>query len=172
MRRPIAIVTSAVLAVALGLGLLLAPRSPVTNATNSKSPLLGKSAPTISGDTLRGATWSYTKGKVTVVSFWASWCGPCISEAPELSTFAWQHRNSVDLVGVVFNDYISTAKAFEAKYGSLYPSIIDPNGAIANSFGVTSPPTTFVIDKRGRVAASLVGPINAKQLSTVIANIQ
>jgi len=174
MKRPIAVISSIVLVAALGLGLLLANSSPLTSASNSKSALLGKFAPTFSGTTLSGTNWSLTTQpkKVTVLNFWASWCGPCIAEAPELSTFAWEHRQSVNVVGVVFNDLLSTAKAFEAKYGSLYPSIIDSNGVIANSYGVTSPPTTFVIDARGRVAASLVGPISAKQLSSVIANIK
>ena len=78
----------------------------------------------------------------------------------------------MNLIGVVFNDYVSAARDFQTKYGSLYPSLIDSNGVIANSFGVTSPPTTFVIDKKGIIAASLIGPISAKQLSAVIANIQ
>jgi thiol-disulfide isomerase/thioredoxin len=174
MKRPVAVTTSLILVLALALGILLATRSPITEAANSKSPLLGKVAPALSGETLDGKTWSLAvhSKKVTVVTFWASWCGPCITEAPELSTFAWEHRSTVNLVGIVFNDYIATARAFEVKYGSLYPSLIDANGAIANSFGVTSPPTTFVLDERGRVAASLVGPISAKQLSEVIRNIQ
>lgn len=174
MKRPIAFVTGAVLVLALGLGLLLATSSPITDASNSKSALLGKLAPAVSGTTLRGTTWTLAPQpkKITVLTFWSSWCGPCITEAPELSTFAWEHRASVDLVGVVFNDYISAAKDFESKYGSLYESVIDPNGAIANAYGVTSPPTTFVIDTKGRVAASLIGPISAKQLSLVIARIR
>jgi DsbE subfamily thiol:disulfide oxidoreductase len=172
MKRPIALVTTVVLVLALGLGLLLATRSPVTDAANSKSPLLGKPAPALMGATLSGSKWNYSKGKVTVVSFWASWCAPCIAEAPELSTFAWENRKTVNLIGVVFNDYVSAARDFQTKYGSLYPSLIDSNGVIANSFGVTSPPTTFVIDKKGIIAASLIGPISAKQLSAVIANIQ
>jgi cytochrome c biogenesis protein CcmG, thiol:disulfide interchange protein DsbE len=174
MKRPVAVVSSVVLVFAVGLGFLLATSSPITSASNSKSALLGKLAPPVSGTTLDGAHWSSRShtGKTTVLSFWSSWCGPCISEAPELSTFAWSHRKTVNLVGVVFNDYVSTATAFQSKYGSLYPSIIDANGAIANAYGVTSPPTTFVIDSRGRVAASLIGPISAKQLSSVIASIQ
>jgi len=172
MKRPIAVATTFVLVLALALGLLLATRSPVTDAANSKSPLLGKPAPALMGTTLSGSKWNYSKGKVTVISFWASWCAPCIAEAPELSTFAWENRKTVNLIGVVFNDYVSAARDFQTKYGSLYPSLIDSNGVIANSFGVTSPPTTFVIDKKGIIAASLIGPISAKQLSAVIANIQ
>ena len=62
---------------------------------------------------------------------------------------------------MVFDDHVAAAPAFAAHYGSLYPSIIDPGGVIANSYGVTSPPTTFVINAKGVVAATLLGPVSA-----------
>ncbi len=107
-----------------------------------------------------------------MVNFWASWCAPCVAEAPELSTFAWRERHArVTLVGVVFNDSLGAASAFAAHYGSLYPSIVDPGGAIANRYGVTSPPTTFIIDSHGRVAATLLGPVSAAQLARAVSEV-
>jgi cytochrome c biogenesis protein CcmG/thiol:disulfide interchange protein DsbE len=107
------------------------------------------------------------------VNFWASWCGPCKSEAPDLSTFAWQERHhQVDVVGVVFSDTVSAAESFAHYYGSLYPSVIDKGGEIANRYGVTAPPTTFIINARGTVAATLVGPVSAKQLEDAVAEIR
>jgi cytochrome c biogenesis protein CcmG/thiol:disulfide interchange protein DsbE len=69
---------------------------------------------------------------------------------------------------VVFNDTLDAAKAFSAHYGSLYPSILDPGGAIANRYGVESPPTTFVINARGRVVVTLVGAVRLSQLDSVL----
>ena len=72
------------------------------------------------------------------------------------------------VIGVVFYDTVSAATGFEKYYGSLYPSIIDPGGQIANSYGVTAPPTTFVINAKGRVVLSLVGSLSTKQLTDIV----
>ena len=167
-------ISLAVLAIVIALSAFLATRHPVSGATDAKSPLLGRVAPALSGHELGGGTFSLRseRGKVVIVNFWASWCPPCIQEAPELSTYAWSVRHrGVVMVGVVFNDTVSSATAFAAHYGSLYPSIIDPGGNIALGYGVTSPPTTFVINRAGRVAATLLGATNAKQLAAVVARV-
>jgi len=80
-------------------------------------------------------------------------------------------NKGVVVLGVVSNAPVNQATDFAAHYGSLYPSIIDPGGVIANSYGVTSPPTTFVINRQGRVAVTLLGATNAKQLAAVVARV-
>ena len=159
--------------------MFLGTRHAVNDATGIKSPLLGKMAPNFSGEELNtnasGGTFTLSKyhGDIVVINFWASWCVPCQVESPNISTFAWDQKNShVQVIGVVFNDSVSSATAFSKKYGDLFPSIIDTGGLIANSYGVTSPPTTFVLNTKGEVAATLIGPVSTKLLSEVVKRVR
>ena len=66
------------------------------------------------------------------------------------------------------------AKAFDVKWDTkqFYPSIADPHGTFAFHYGVTSPPSTFIIDTHGRVVAELLGPVTTAQLNAVVARVR
>lgn len=100
----------------------------------------------------------------TVVNMWASWCGPCRKEMPDLQRFAQSHPD-VRVVGVAVNDNADDARAFARQVGVRFPLGFDADHQVADTYGVSGLPTTVVLDRKGRVAVTWPGPINVQQLA-------
>ncbi|MEV4777364.1 TlpA family protein disulfide reductase [Microbacterium sp. LTA6] len=115
------------------------------------------------------------EGQVTVVNFWYAGCAPCRVEAADLES-VWQEYegDGVSFVGINTRDQADTAKAFADEYSITYPSLIDVDTAeakfaFAQAVPIQATPTTLVLDKQGRVAARIIGPIDGTSiLSTLV----
>jgi thiol-disulfide isomerase/thioredoxin len=135
-------------------------------------------APQVTATTLTGGRFrlSADRGAVVVLNFWGSWCTPCRAEAPALGALA-RHFSAADVrfVGVDIRDNTANAEAFMRTFRISYPSLNDPNDAIALDFSGTVPPagipTTLVIDRNGRIAARIVGTASYSGLSALIAQV-
>ena len=132
-------------------------------------------APTLEGTTLDGEPFgpSNLSGKTVVVNVWGSWCGPCRAETPDLVRLANENADrGVRFVGIDTRDNPAAAKAFVRSFRVPYPSIDDPHGAVLLSFRGVVPtsvvPSTVVIDRRGRIAARIIGPVNYLTLSGIL----
>jgi cytochrome c biogenesis protein CcmG/thiol:disulfide interchange protein DsbE len=161
-----------VLAVLAALIVLLATRPPAT-AVEVFSPLVGKQAPEIRGTTVTGQNFRLDayRGRWVFVNFFASWCPPCQEEEPELVTFAYQHRapGAPALIGVVYDDDASRARAFEASVGGTWPAVVDPGGQMALRYGVRGPPEWFLISPTGQVVGHYDGAVTASYLDRQLA---
>ncbi len=112
-----------------------------------------------------------TGGRGALVVFWASWCPPCIQEAPAIERFANTSSGRGRIVGVDWSDARAGAMKFIHRYRWTFPNVRDAEGLVGNSYGLPSLPTTFVLDAHGRIHAMLRGPQSVASLEGALAGV-
>jgi thiol-disulfide isomerase/thioredoxin len=131
-----------------------------------------EAAPALSGQQVDGQPFDLasTRGSVTVVNFWASWCGPCRAETPNLESVVKQTAASgVRFVGVNVKDSRAAAASFMREKGVTYPSLYDDDGSLAARWPIAvGLPSTVVLDRQGRIAARFTAAVDSAQLLPVV----
>lgn len=150
----------------------------LTSGDPSKLPsaLIGKPVPVADFPSLEDLTGDgkpvpgfgtadLSRGEVSVVNFWASWCVPCVEEHPLLIEL--KKRTGVPLYGVNHKDQPASGLRFLNRYGNPFVAVgTDRTGRGAIEWGVYGMPETFVIDGRGHIAYKHVGPISKESLES------
>ena len=138
------------------------------------SALINQPAPSFELPALQGLTSndnpvpglsskSLAAGKVTLINVWASWCGPCREEHPQLIELA--KRDDIHLVGLNYKDQRENALRFLNALGNPYAAVgVDASGRTSVDWGVYGVPETFVINGKGIIVYKFTGPITEKAL--------
>jgi len=108
-------------------------------------------------------------GRPTVVNVFASWCIPCKDEAPVLTAAARKHAGRVQFVALDFHDFSGDGRAFLRRYGNDFAALHDGDGRVAQRWGATGVPETYVLDARGRLVAHQALPVTSAELERLIA---
>jgi len=126
-------------------------------------PIKGnKALPSLSLEDLNGKKVDLKsfKGKVIFLNFWATWCGPCKEEMPSMETLyrQFKDRNFVFLTISVDYEGSKPVREFIEKSRYTFPVLVDQKSETLDIFEVTGIPTTFVIDKQGKMLGKAIGP--------------
>jgi DsbE subfamily thiol:disulfide oxidoreductase len=128
--------------------------------------------PRLAGETLDGVRLdaaSYADGRVLVINAWATWCGPCRREQPQLVRLADRYEDQgVRFLGINHQDDRDAARGWVREFGVPYPSLFDPSGRSAANLGFPALPDTYVVDRGGTIRWVVYGETDERELAGLI----
>ncbi|EXY07716.1 MULTISPECIES: redoxin domain-containing protein [Bacillus cereus group] len=140
---------------------------------------IGKSAPDFTLTKLDGTNvkLSDLKGKKVILNFWATWCGPCQQEMPDMEAFYKEHKENVEILAV---NYTPSEKGggeekvsnFAKEKGITFPILLDKNIDVTTAYKVITIPTSYFIDTKGVIQDKFIGPMTQKEMEKRVAKLK
>lgn len=138
-----------------------------------RSAMIGKPVPAFtladqSGQEVTEAI--FRDGTPKLLNIWASWCAPCIAEAPVLEEL---QARGAPIVGVALKDKPENMAAFLARHGNPYTTIVrDDFSQLHVAIGASGVPETFVVDGKGIIRYQFIGPVGERDIGTLLAELE
>jgi cytochrome c biogenesis protein CcmG, thiol:disulfide interchange protein DsbE len=165
---------AALISTAMLLATLVNSRLGRRSGSDVKPATARDASPRVQLPDLNGADWNLEerRGKVVFLNFWATWCPPCRQETPALVRLARKFRGpEFELVGVAMDTGgQQVVQDFVRRFRVDYPVLVPSRREIAAS-GMESLPTSYLVDRQGRVAKSYVGGIDEEEVAADIARL-
>ena len=108
------------------------------------------------------------KGKPVIVNFWATWCGPCVSEIPGFVNIQKKYGNKIQFIGISLDDEAGVAKKFIKNKGVNYPVIMSKPEIESAYGGVSAIPVTVILDSKGNLIEKIVGGVSESEMEAKI----
>lgn len=136
--------------------------------------LTGRLAPAFTLEASDGTQVSLSdyKGQVVLVNIWATWCPPCVRETPRLVEVYEEYKaQGFVILGIntTYQDKREAVATFAAEQSVSYPLLLDMDGAVGTTFGARLLPTSYLIDRDGKIVVTKVGEVDEAQLREQVA---
>ena len=127
--------------------------SAIACSRTASGPHEGQQAPGFKASLMGGGDAEFTRyrGKPTMVVFWASWCGPCRKEAPQIAGVFRQYGSTINVVGINAGESTAVAQRAATEMGIQWPVLMDSDGAIQRMYKVSGIPLVLILDAEGVV---------------------
>lgn len=156
----------------LALGLAACSAAPTSAQSDLPvAPAVGALAPDFALQNLQGDTvrLSDQRGRVVLVNFWATWCGPCRVEMPDIQASFDQHSPDLVVLAVDFDEPQETVQAFVDELNLTFPVLLDPGAQVQSLYQVRGYPSTMFVDEQGVVQIVHIGIMTTDQLDGYLA---
>lgn len=184
MKKADLIIILAGLAMGAGLGLVLffvfdlgGSRSGLVQFAVGRSldfsPVVGNPAPDFTLEDLSGEPVRLADqlGKVVLINFWATWCGPCRLEMPAFQARAERFASQLAILAVNFDEPAEQVQEFVDEFGLTFPVLLDPGAKVQELYRVRGYPTTYVVDSEGIIQFVHIGLLTEEQMDRYIAQL-